>query len=165
MPSAGQLITKSHGESLGFDMTPPAKAALSILILVGVCLFALDSKADSLMLGGWSTHLFSDDSRYNQTHDLIAVQAGPLLVAGFENSHNRESYAVAYGWQWRDSAVRADLYLGAVRGYRGCYNDGGDAAVICPLIVPAISYTGLGSIQPTLLLMGQALTFTLRIDW
>ena len=41
MPSAGQLITKSHGESLGFDMTPPAKAALSILILVGVCLFAL----------------------------------------------------------------------------------------------------------------------------
>ena len=145
-------------------MTPQAKAAFAILILVAIAMCA-NARADSVLLGGWSTHLFSDDANYNQNHKLIAVQTGQLLIAGFENSHSRESYAVAYGWQWLGSDVRADLYLGAVRGYRGCYNDSGDKTIVCPLIVPSISYTGFGSIQPTLLLMGEALTFTVRIDW
>lgn len=145
-------------------MTPRMKITLLITAVAALCCLPFVARADSVLLGGVSTHLFADDANYNQSHDLFAAHVGNIAVARFTNSHNRESYAVAYGWQWQRGDIRADLYVGAVRGYRKCYSDDGDKAIVCPLAVPAISYTGWGMVQPTVLLLGKALTAAIRID-
>lgn len=147
-------------------MKQNAQTALLIGILGLMCLVLSSGvKADSILLGGVSTHLFADDDDYNQSHDLFAAHIDNFAVARFTNSHGRESYAAAYGLQWHRGDFRADLYLGAVRGYRKCYSDDGVKTVVCPLAVPAVSYTGWGMVQPTALLLGKALTAAVRIQW
>ena len=49
-----------------------------------------------------------------------------------------------------------------MRGYRSCYGDDGDKAVVCPVAFPSLHYTKY-RVQPGVLVMGEAVTLTVRI--
>lgn len=130
----------------------------------GALLLATEAQSEvALHGGGWSTHLLTDND-YTSSHDLIGVEAGPVLVATFRNSYGRRSYLAGYGWdkQWGD--VRGSVHLGAVHGYRSCYGDRGDKAQLCPAIVPALHYTRY-RVQPGVVLFGEALAITVRVSF
>lgn len=137
-----------------------AMAIVAIILLVCV----MGSHADTLYFGGWSTHLGEPDAPYNQSHEMLGYERGNVFAARFINSHNRESYAVAYAWKWQKADIQWGIYAGAVYGYRSCYGDDGEKTVYCPLLVPMVSYTKY-AVQPTVLLMGNAATFAIRYSF
>lgn len=142
-------------------MTPNFKSVLILIALLSAFAMAFRAEADSIYIGGWSTHIASPDSQYNQDHKLIAYDNDEWLFAAFKNSYDRDSFAVARGWHKNTSKFRVSIYGGAVYGYRSCFGDEGEEGRICPLIVPSVAYTGY-KIQPALFLMGEALVASVR---
>lgn len=138
-----------------------------ILALIAAILMAYCNNARAgiaLHGGGWSYHVATGHKQdYTSSHDLIGVEAGPAIVATFRNSYGRRSYLAGYGWskQWGD--WRGSVYVGAVHGYRSCYGDEGDKARVCPMAFPALHYTRY-RVQPGVLLFGEALALTVRVD-
>ena len=122
------------------------------------------ARADSIIVGGWSTHIASPDSQYNQDHRLIGYDSEEWLFASFKNSYDRDSFAIMKGWHKRTSLFRLSLYGGGVYGYRSCYGDEGEDGRLCPLIVPAVSYTRY-KLQPAVFLMGEALVASVRYEF
>jgi hypothetical protein len=49
-----------------------------------------------------------------------------------------------------------------VRGYTTCYGDGDTSTNICPLVAPFASYK-IGRVEPTVLLLGEALAVSIKI--
>ena len=145
-------------------MSPNFKAFLTLVVLLSCFVLASKIKADSIYIGGWSTHIASPDRQYNQNHKLIAYDNDQWLFAAFRNSHDRDSFAVAKGWHKNTSQFRLSIYGGAVYGYRSCYGDEGEEGRICPLIVPSVAWTGY-KIQPALFLMGEALVASVRYQF
>ena len=133
------------------------------LILI-LALLATPAMAEtSIHLGGWSKHLVTgSDHDYTSSHDLFAVEVGPVLVARFRNSYGRESYAAGYGWSKKWGNWEGSVYLGAVRGYRGYYGDSEKNTKTMPLVLPSIRYTEY-RVQPGLLLLGEALVLEFGI--
>lgn len=145
-------------------MTPNLKAVLMLIVMLGLFVAAFRAGADSVYIGGWSTHIASPDRQYNQNHNLIAYDSDEWLFAAFRNSYDRDSFAVAKGWHKNTSQFRLSMYGGVVYGYRSCYGDEGEEGRICPLIVPSVAWTGY-RVQPALFLMGEALVLSARYQF
>lgn len=118
----------------------------------------------NLYMGAWSKHLITNDD-YTSSHDLVGIQYGQYFAGRFRNSYGRTSYALAHGvFKHKVGDWEGQVLIGVVRGYRRCFSDDGDKAVVCPLVVPMVSYTKY-AVQPTLLLMGEALALSVRVEF
>jgi len=130
--------------------------------VIGCAVYSVQAMADTnVYLGAWSKHLVTDGD-YTSSHDLLAVEHKRVFGATFRNSYGRESYAIGYTWSWKRGDFEAKVVAGAVRGYRGFYGDYDDKTRVLPLVVPMVSYTKY-RVQPTVLMMGEALAFSVRV--
>ena len=148
---------KSRTERVG--MKTLAIAASLILALT-----ATPSLAEtSIHAGGFSYHVATGHKvDYNSNHKLLAVEHNGLLVGRFSNSYNRTTAIAAYGWSKQWGNWRGAVYVGAMRGYRSCYGDDGDKAVVCPVAFPSLHYTAW-RVQPGVLVLGEAVALTVRL--
>lgn len=144
-------------------MSPNFKAFLTLVVLLSCFVLASKIKADSIYIGGWSTHIASPDSQYNQSHDLIAYEHNSYLVGRFKNSYSRTSYVAAKGWHEQSGYLRLSLFVGGVYGYRSCYGDEGTEARLCPMLAPSATYTRW-RVQPAVFLFGEALVLSARVE-
>lgn len=122
------------------------------------------AQADELYLGGWSHHFISQDVT-SETHNLVAYRSDYGYMAGyFNNSYGDDTVFAAVSKDiWEYGHWDADLHYGAMVGYDECVLTGRDDPV-CPMILPEIAYTKY-RVKPALALMGDALAFTVRIEF
>jgi hypothetical protein len=137
---------------------------MKILPLLVIALIASPTLAEtSIQAGGFSYHVAAGyKNDYNNNHKLLAVEHNRVLVGRFSNSYNRTTAIAAYGWSKQWGNWRGAVYVGAMRGYRSCYGDDGDKAVVCPVAFPSLHYTAW-KVQPGVLVMGEAFALTIRI--
>lgn len=125
-------------------------------------LLSFSAQADYLYLGGWSSHLTSGD--YNETHHFHAYEKDGWLVGGFVNSFNDYTLLAGkkYNWKNDSESIEWGFFTGMTYGYSG-----DDVAIsvdgFMPVLVPYISYTEY-KVQPALLLMGNAVAITFRVE-
>ena len=117
----------------------------------------------SIHAGGFSYHVATGyKNDYNSNHKLLAVEHNGLLIGRFSNSYDRTTAIAAYGWSKQWGNWRGAVYVGAMRGYRSCYGDDGDKAVVCPVAFPSLHYTAW-KLQPGVLVLGEAVALTVRV--
>lgn len=136
---------------------------LSLIIIVAVILSA-PAHAASVYVGAWSKHM--DSGKYNETHDLVALEHRGWIAGTLVNSYNDRTYIAGYGWdlvQVTDWKIR--LHAGASYGYRTCKTgQTGEKARVCPLLVPELTYTKY-RIQPAILLFGGSAALSLKLEF
>ena len=117
----------------------------------------------SIHAGGLSYHVATGyKNDYNNNHKLLAVEHNGLLIGRFSNSYKRTTAIAVYGWNRQWGNWRGAVYVGAMRGYRSCYGDDGDKAVVCPVAFPSLHYT-TWRVQPGVFLLGEAIALTVRV--
>ena len=137
---------------------------INALLLAGLLLISHQAQAEThLHTGAWSHHVGSEYD-YNETHNLLAVEHNGYLAGYFKNSQNDDSALVAARWRKAyPYSLEASVLVGATYGYReDCVKpDTVGRKRVCPLAVPAITYTG-SQPQPSVMIMGNAVTFSVR---
>ena len=135
------------------------------LILAALMAAAAPAAAETAVyLGAWSTHLGLEGD-YNETHNLVAVDVSGVMAGYFKNSYGRDTVFVGYKVSQAFGDFEAGIMVGAMRGYTDCvdgFTRGADTKV-CPMAVPSVSYTA-HRVQPTLMLLGNALAFSVRVQ-
>lgn len=127
--------------------------------------------------GAWSYHItpyneddegfddYSGHDDYNSDHNLVAVQYKSYMFTSFTNSHYRESYSISKNFYSRSIGnIDINMQIGVVYGYATCMGGQGSSqgeSKFCPMFVPSISYTKF-KVEPTFMLLNNALAFTLR---
>ena len=133
-------------------------------VLLGAALYASNAQAEtSIHAGALSYHVVTGHKvDYNSNHKLLAVEHNGFLVGRFSNSYKRTTVIAAYGWSKQWGNWRGAVYVGATRGYRSCYGDDGDKAIVCPVAFPSLHYTAW-KVQPGVLVLGEAVALTVRV--
>ena len=135
---------------------------LGVLVLV---FFMRETTADpSVYAGAWSKHISSDAP--NETHNLAALEYKGYLGGKFKNSYNDNTIFAAINYKKNFTKnVEAGIVLGLNYGYRGCFPpDETGSKSVCPMAVPHVSYTK-HVVQPTVLLFGDAIAGSIRIEF
>lgn len=116
-----------------------------------------------LYSGAWSMH--STAKGQNETHDLIGFEYVGVTVMGFKNSFYDDSIYIGYTFDWE---VLPDVVMGVSVGGVSGYHDKEDYKLqdlctgsVCWIAYPQITYTGL-FIQPSIMLLGDAVAFAIR---
>ena len=145
-------------------LTKNAAWLLLSFVILGAALSISNAEAEtSIHAGGLSYHVATGyKNDYNNNHNLLAVEHNGLLIGRFSNSYKRTTAIAAYGWSKQWGNWRGAVYVGAVRGYRSCFGDEGDKAVVCPVAIPSIHYTKY-RVQPGVLVLGEAVALTVRL--
>src|SRR5690554_416747 len=136
-------------------------------LLITFLLFVPLAQADvSLQLGAWSYHLMTgDDYDYTSSHDLVGIEYKKVMATTFRNSYGRRTYSLSGEvFSFKQGDWVGSVHVGIMRGYRKCYGDDGSNTNVCPLIVPRLSYAKY-KVQPTILLMGEAVAGSIRIEF
>jgi len=178
LPQALQVYTKYNkppasllanaGAIIGTDpmktLANNAPWLLLSFVLLGAALYSGNAQAEtSIHAGGLSYHVATGHKAdYNSNHKLLAVEHNGFLVGRFSNSYDRTTAIAAYGWSKQWGNWRGAVYVGAVRGYRSCFGDDGDKAVVCPVAFPSLHYTAW-MVQPGVLVLGEAVALTVRV--
>ena len=133
-------------------------------VILGSALYASNAQAEtSIHAGALSYHVVTGHKvGYNSNHKLLAVEHNGFLVGRFSNSYDRTTAIAAYGWSKQWGNWRGAVYVGAMRGYRSCYGDDGDKAVVCPVAFPSLHYTAW-RVEPGVLVLGEAVALTVRV--
>ena len=133
-------------------------------VILGAALSISNAEAEtSIHAGGLSYHVATGyKNDYNNNHNLLAVEHNGLLIGRFSNSYKRTTAIAAYGWSKQWGNWRGAVYVGATRGYRSCYGDDGDKAIVCPVAFPSLHYTKY-RVQTGVLVMGEAVALTVRV--
>jgi hypothetical protein len=143
------------------NSTPYWLAAAFILF---AAIYSHNANALSLHTGGYSYHVDTGHKYdYTDWHRLAAVEYGSVMAGYFRNSYNRDSFVVGYGWSKQWGHWRGAVHVGAVYGYRSCYGDDGRSGRICPVAFPSLYWTRY-RVQPGVILFGEALALTVRIE-
>ena len=143
-------------------LTKNALWLLLSFVLLCAALSASNAEAETkVYVGAWSIHLVTDGD-YNESHDLLAIEHNGWIAGRFVNSYSRESWFAGKTWEWGADNFRYGVMAGAVRGYTTCYGDDNSNTNICPLVTPFASYK-IGRVEPTVLLLGEALAVSLKI--
>lgn len=124
-----------------------------------------------MYIGAYSYHLSSGD--YNENNKLLGVSVGNVVLTTYVNSFDADSYSLTYHWRrqgFQGGTVLPDIewgvQLGIVSGYEDAYDYTDYCSNgYCPVISPQVTYTGWGRWQPTVILMGKALAFTMRWEY
>lgn len=112
--------------------------------------------------GAWSEHFSSD--QFEETHNLAALEYRSYMAGYFRNSYGEDSVFAAKRWSWDYGNWQVGVAVGAVYGYRSCIKGWDDQSRrVCPMVAPSLVYTEY-AVQPSLLVMGKALVFTVRTD-
>lgn len=114
-----------------------------------------------LYLMGASIHL-DDDYDYNNNHYLVAVESGNYIAGGFKNSYDNLSIIGGRKFEFESNYINYGAIVGAVSGYddwQTSINYGG----ISPIIAPYIEFKTT-SINPVVMVFGNAITLTFKID-
>ena len=145
-------------------LTKNAAWLLLSFVILGAALSISNAEAEtSIHAGGLSYHVVTGrDVDYNSNHKLLAVEHNGFLVGRFSNSYDRTTAIAAYGWSKQWGNWRGAVYVGATRGYRSCYGDDGDKAIVCPVAFPSLHYTAW-KVQPGVLVLGEAVALTVRV--
>ena len=119
--------------------------------------------ADSVYLGAWSNHLVSGD--FNETHNLIAYENNGYIAGGFKNSFNDNVYFAAKNFTLEAGYFELGLMAGAMYGY-----DEQDAPLMNhnkfqPMLVPHATINTDFFIKPTVLISGEAIALTIKVDF
>ena len=130
--------------------------------LAALLLLSFSAQADYMYVGGWSSHLTSGD--YNERHHFHAYQKDNWLIGGFVNSFDNYTLIAGKSFSWtnEDESIEAGFFAGLSYGYKHQHvkiSIGG----LMPVLVPYITYTA-HKIQPSLLLLGNAVALTFRIE-
>ena len=133
------------------------KLLLVSALLSGTC------HADSVYLGGWSKHLVSGD--FNETHNLLAYERNSYVAGGFKNSFNDNVYFAGKNFTYDLSVFEFGVIAGAMYGY-----DEQDAPLLNhnkfqPMLVPHVTIKTDYFIKPTVLMLGEAVAITFRIEF
>jgi hypothetical protein len=118
-----------------------------------------------LYTGAWSYHINPAEGVNNETHNLIAYETHNYIVGAFKNSFSDPTVIAGKRFELFESGdFKAGLYAGVTYGYHGCQQteDTGKKAV-CLAAVPEISYTKY-SVQPTIMILGNAVAFSIKWD-
>ena len=116
-----------------------------------------------LWTGAWSKHIGGRDD-LNESQRLLAIEHNNWISGYFKNSFDDDAfffgkkYTRSLGYDFKASAM-----IGLNYGYRDSCTDSdfrGEKQV-CPMIVPAITYTGY-RVQPTIMSIGNAATLSVR---
>jgi len=129
-----------------------------IVILLSSCCYA----DPAVVVGGWSHHI--DDQKYRSHHEMVAFMNDHYAFGRFTNSFNRPTTFAVYRWTENVNNLEAAINIGFVYGYRSCLGDEGNKAVVCPAIVPQVTYTRY-SLQPTVLILGNAVVAAIKYQW
>ena len=147
--------------------------AAAITVLLGMILISItkEVKADSVLLGGVSHHLYSDDVD-NNWHRAVIYQRGDFAFGYLKNSHSNDSFMATYKvWEDIDKDITTDINLGAVRGYERCYGDfkpddtKRNKVIACPLVLINVTIRTDTMIKPVLSLWGDAVVLTGKVDF
>lgn len=137
----------------------------TIIAILFSIVFAATANAEiNVTFGGWSYHVQDRDIITNEDHKLLGLSyvnennGWGGFAARFDNSFDRESYALGVAKYWSVSDFIVGIQGGAVYGYTSCMGNEGDKSVWCPMVVPSISYAKW-DLQPTIMLMGPAVVF------
>lgn len=117
----------------------------------------------NLYAGAWSTHIGTDED-YNSTHNLLAVEHEQVFAGYFRNSYDEDAFAAGYRFQKSWGDFEGGLLVGATYGYRDCLKGYADAdRRLCPAVAPMVSYTRY-RVQPTVILLGNAVAVSVRFE-
>lgn len=145
-------------------MTTSSTYWLAVWIVAALALLAHDAKADTAVhLGAYSYHVATGyKTDYNSNHELTAIEHDGWLAGRFKNSYSRETQIAAklYSRQWGN--WRGTVGIGLSRGYRSCFGDDGDRAVVCPIAFPSLHYTRW-RVQPGIVVFGEAVAISARV--
>lgn len=115
-----------------------------------------------LHAGAWSQHMDGDE--LNESHSLVAVEVDSYMAGYFRNSYDEDSVFAAKRWAWNHGNWQASISVGAVYGYRSCLKGIDDnGRKLCPLVSPSLTYTKY-AVQPSLLVLGNAVALSIRTD-
>ena len=134
------------------------------LLVAGLMFISHKANADTyLYTGAWSHHIGASRD-YNETHNLLALEHNAYMAGYFKNSQGDGSALV--GVKWAKPLIydlKASVMVGASYGYKAdCLRpEESGATKVCPMAVPAITYTG-AKVQPSLSMIGNAVTFSIR---
>ena len=130
--------------------------------LAALLLLSLSAQADYMHVGGWSSHLTSGD--YNEEHHFHAYQKDDWIVGGFVNSFDDYTLIAGKSFIWTNEAesIEAGFVAGMSYGYK---HEHVKLSIngFMPVLVPYITYTEY-KVQPSLLLLGNAVALTFRIE-
>ena len=136
---------------------------IHVVLAIVLALFARSVGAETYVYtGAWSEHIGSEHD-YNETHSLAAVESHGVIGGYFRNSFS-EDVLFAVATLSRDMGhFEASVWVGAMYGYRDCkgakaYDKSRRA---CPVAAPTVSYTA-NTIQPTVIVLGNAVAFSVR---
>jgi len=131
-------------------------------ILLLIALISEPLLADGVYVGGVSKHLFQKGM--NENNPLLAVEVNNYIVGGFKNSYSDFTVFAAKNFNLKTfDNFSLGVMLGVTYGYDCQYES------IClnnfiPVSSPYVSFTKY-NIKPTVLLFGEALYFTVKINY
>ena len=106
-----------------------------------------------------SIHL-DNSERYNEVNPGIAIRHEQVIAGVYRNSFYDTSAFVAWDMNWKHDEIEYGFLSGGVTGYEYDFTIGGVTAFVAPYV----SYDFNG-VKPTVLLMGNAFTFSVGYEF
>jgi hypothetical protein len=142
---------------------------MKIIAAFILAIASVAAQADSLYTGAWSYHINPAESVNNETHNLLAYETHGYIVGAFKNSFSDPTVVVGKRFELFEAGnFKSGIYVGATYGYYSCTPERGQVEgsrdrKVCFAAVPEISYTKY-SVQPTVMLLGNAVAFSIKWD-
>lgn len=133
-----------------------------VLFVFLAMLWAPDARSETrALVGGWSTHLLSEDVT-NETHDVLGIEHDGWTAGWFKNSYDRPTWFAGHAWRFSGllgiKHLEGMVSVGATYGYHSCWGDDGDRARVCPDATLGVAWTQYRVI-PSIKLKGDAVVF------
>ena len=120
---------------------------------------------DYIYTGSWSYHFDQKDHPIsNENHELIGYQHNSWMVGSYKNSWGDQSYIIGREFSIKQYGnFKFSALVGADYGYMSCDTppEHTEPPKWCPAILPTVTYVKY-DVQPSLAIMGRALTFQIR---
>ncbi|CAH9016797.1 putative TMhelix containing protein [Vibrio phage 242E40-1] len=138
-------------------------------LLIALLAISPMANADAIYFGGVSKHFGSnydgDGYKYNENHELVAIEYKNIFLGTMLNSYHERSYAVGYQYGLiEEKYFNLDVALGAISGYTEEQND----------IFRIGGVNGFGSlmleantpyVKPVVMLFGTAFVFSIKYEF
>lgn len=136
---------------------------LVIILLLG----AVNAKADSLYIGGWSAHTASAHATNGQ-HQFFVYERNNILAGTFINSYGDRTELVGYKYtidKFSTDDLTVSIIPAFTYGYHDCFNPTIDTKdKLCPAAPIEIQYTQY-KVQPTLLIIPRAAILAFNVKF
>lgn len=118
--------------------------------------------------GAVSRHTMSGGQKYNDNHQLVAVQYKNLLLGNMKNSFYDPTQFVNYVASLQIEKVELSGGIGASYGYKECFKDypfdSEKDERFCPDAMIALTYNQY-ALQPSLVYKPKVFAFTVRLSF